>query len=712
MKKKISRSLLFCSFLCLFSFQTLYPSTVDLGKARSVAIHFLEKKHTPHPSPSLEKIAFLSSYSFHQGGTTIYHVFNLTPQGFILIAADDAVHPVLAYSFTGTWNQDDLPQGVKQWMNSYKEEILAVKNNHLLASCEISNEWSKLMQEETAPDGPELLPTSVSPLLTTTWDQTFPYNAYCPVDSNAGAAYSYHVPAGCGAVAMAQLMYYWRYPLQGNGQHCIDTVWQNYGTLCADFGNTTYAWNGMVNHPDQECAAAALLCYQAGVSINMNYGPTISLSGFSDIPVALMTNFRFSENMNLQQRGGFMYNNWISLLKSSLDQGKPVLYSGFNGGDGHIFICDGYDANNLFHFNWGWGGDYDGYFNVNNLNPGTATYNQSQSAIFTIQPDPLQYPPYCAGQTAPTTFDFGSIEDGSGPVNSYQTGADCRWLIQPTDSVSSITLHFVRFNVAPADGVEVYKGSSTTDPLIGSFTGSSLPSDLTVSSSQLLVRLISGTSATAAGFLAEYSTTAVDFCRSDTLLFSNEGELFDGSDQSLYRNNAHCLWYILPFGAQSLTLLFTEFDTEKDCDFVNVYDLVNPNPIARLSGHSNPLPPPIISATGMMLVEFVTNEMNRDTGWRANYTIEVGIANPEVNNRLTVWPNPAQDHVTVKLNQFRVGEACSYELVDAYGRVCLLGRSEQPSFDFSCQGLAPGIYYFRITCGKGRCEGKKLVLVP
>jgi hypothetical protein len=200
---------------------------------------------------------------------------------------------------------------------------------------------------------------------------------------------------------MAQVMKYWNYPASGSGFHSYNT--NNYGTLSADFGGTAYDWGSMPNTVSSSNEAVATLMYQCGVSVDMNYG--VGSQGgsgayvvTSQSPVqhcaeyALKTYFGYPNNLQGVVRANYSEDQWVNLLKSDLDASRPIVYAGFGSGGGHCFVCDGYDQNDFFHFNWGWSGYYDGYFSINALDPGgvgtgggTGGFNSGHQAIIGVQ---------------------------------------------------------------------------------------------------------------------------------------------------------------------------------------------------------------------------------------------------------------------------------------------------------------------------------------
>ncbi|PLX08480.1 MAG: hypothetical protein C0596_06380 [Marinilabiliales bacterium] len=226
---------------------------------------------------------------------------------------------------------------------------------------------------------------------------------------------------------MAQIMKFWNYPTTGTGFHSYNH--DQYGTLSANFAATTYDWSSMPNNINGANTAVATIMYHCGVAVEMGYGPTSSgsyviISG-SPTPeqcseYAFKTYFGYDPT-TLQglKRDNYSDSNWINILKTDLNARRPIQYAGFGQG-GHTFVCDGYDNNDYFHMNWGWGGYCDGFFTLDALNPGTGgtgagagTYNEGQQALIGIQPVP--------GSVISTINLFSSISISPNPVNFAQS---------------------------------------------------------------------------------------------------------------------------------------------------------------------------------------------------------------------------------------------------------------------------------------------------
>ena len=224
---------------------------------------------------------------------------------------------------------------------------------------------------------------------------------------------------------------------------------------------------------------------------------------------------------------------------------------------------------------------------------------------------------YCGFATLTTSS--GTITDGSGG-NNYSNMSNCKWLIQPSAAgVNSITLNFSAFNTENGyDSIIVYDGSDYWAPVLGSFTGTSLPPSVTSTGCEMFIRFISDESVTAPGFSANYTTNIP--CSGQTNLTAASGSITDGSGANDYGCSADCKWLIQPSGATSITLNFTSFSTENGYDFVKIYDgSTTASPLlGSYSGTS--LPPTQTSSGGSMLVHFTSDGSVQQGGFSANYT--------------------------------------------------------------------------------------------
>ena len=231
---------------------------------------------------------------------------------------------------------------------------------------------------------------------------------------------------------------------------------------------------------------------------------------------------------------------------------------------------------------------------------------------------------YCSGTTT-LTASSGSFDDGSG-VNNYGNNADCKWLVQPTGA-ASVMLSFSAFDLIGQDAVTVYDGATTTANILGTFTGSTLPSSVASTQGIMLVHFTSNASSTDPGWAASYtSASTTSFCSGTTTLTASSGSFADGSASVNYAANSDCKWLIQPSGATSISLSFSAFDTESNYDLVKVYDGSTTSATQLGSFSGSTLPSSVTSNGGTMLVHFTSDGSVNKAGWDASYTSASGTA--------------------------------------------------------------------------------------
>ena len=581
---------------------------------------------------------------------TSYYVCDMLPAGFVVISAADNVIPVLAYSFEENYlEESDLPDGFLTWMNHYEQQIEFAVENNTIPSVATVSEWKRLLSYnfEISNDIKSL--QSVEPLLVSRWNQDSPYNSWCPIDPAGPGGRCY---AGCVATAIGQLLYYYRYPQQGQGSYTY--THPEYGTISANFGTTTYNWAFMPSAISKRNNSIGELLFHQGVSVDMDYGPDGSGMWNHKAAYSLKTHFRYGPETQYFFRDSVSI-DWDSLLVTNLDQRKPLYYAGWAGvqsTSGHAFVCDGYQPGNYYHFNWGWGGSQDGYFYTANLTPGGNNFNFAQEVI-PLFPDTLQntYPIYCQGLTTLTEL-RGSVEDGSGWFN-YQNNASCSWLIAPQDSeydsVKNVKLTFLKFDTdSGGDTLFVYDGSDASSPLIGSFSGNTIPEVITSDGNKVYLEFHSNSAIAKEGWQFDYESIFPVYCSGITTMTENSGSIEDGSGDKKYINNSMCRWKIMPDDGMPVTFYFTSFETYDSIDIVKVYDLQTQEVLGIFSGDQ--LPPSITANSGKMMILFITNNTGNAQGWSGVYsTSGVGLAETDPCAFPTrVYPNPGNGQITIE----------------------------------------------------------------
>ncbi|MFA5782996.1 MAG: C10 family peptidase, partial [Bacteroidales bacterium] len=598
MKRKIQITA--CFIFILFCFNSVFAKKVEIKLAEQVALNFYLERFNAINHSGLKTVSISERYTVKDNSENVYYIFNIGNNGFIIVSADDVVYPILGYSFESTYSEQNQPPQFIYWMDTYKQQISNAIKSKLSSTAEIDSEWFRL-KVKADEFSPEKETKAVTPLLFSTWDQGDCYNDLCPLDA-ASSTGNGRVWAGCVATAIAQVMYYYRYPLQGQGSHSY-TPWSgNYGTLSANFGTATYDWNAMTNSCAGTNNAIATLLYHCGVSVNMDYGPDGSSANTSDAVNTLPNYFKYSSNIQDVYKNFYSTSDWENLIRTELDNKRPVLYSGFDPSppySGHAFVCDGYQGTNYFHFNWGWSGYYNGYFYLSSLNPGGNDLSSGQEAVIGIYPG-SGYPYNCTGTKTLTSL-VGSFEDGSGPSN-YQNNSDCGWLIAPA-CVVHINLFFDDFSTeAVNDVMTIYDGSNASAPVLATVSGTNFPSSVSSTGPTMFIKFTTNGSNTSSGWQVSYTTTFPTYCGITTLNAASN-TFTDGSGNCNYNNSAVCQWRLEPTNAGSVTLHFIDFNTEPVNDFVKIVDPVTSTVLATYSGPN--IPASVTSNSGKMLIYFV-----------------------------------------------------------------------------------------------------------
>ena len=297
--------------------------------------------------------------------TEPFYVFNATEGGYVIVSGVDCTREILGYSQTGTLDLESLPANLQWWLDEYARQIDA------LGTSTIAVKPFRLSEVSAIP-----------PLIHTKWSQREPYNYMCP--DGSGKDYyemEYNINnrcvTGCVATAMAQVMNYWQWP-----ESCpalkpyITERTEKYTTifLVKNLPSTTFKWNLMKDYysyadtGDAADAVAELMRY-CGQSVKMNYGTSGSPAYSNKLKEALVETFNYNPNIESIYRKNYNLDEWENIIYNELAGGRPVLYSGEDGDDGHAFVVDGYSSDGLFHVNLGWGGYQDDYFVLSVADP-------------------------------------------------------------------------------------------------------------------------------------------------------------------------------------------------------------------------------------------------------------------------------------------------------------------------------------------------------
>ena len=322
-----------------------------------------------------------------------FYIFNANNnKGYVIVSGDDRTTQILGYSDNGNFDPDNVPVNMQEWLDYYAQQISSLDMLGVTG------------QNFTTPN-----PTrnSISPLITSHWDQAGPYWNHCPefmdIDEN-GDTVGELAYTGCVATSMAQIMNYYKHPMRCSQlipSYIVTFYWhEEYGAFETDpLDPIFFDWDNMRDNytgaeTEAEKDAVAWLMLYAGCAAHMQYGLNASSTSDPYIPTAL--NEYFNYDAKLVYRSDYDQKDWEEMIYQELAAGRPTIYNGRAGsGGGHSFICDGYAYGDYYHINWGWGGLGDGYFVLSVLNPyaggiGAASssegYNIDQTAVIGIQP--------------------------------------------------------------------------------------------------------------------------------------------------------------------------------------------------------------------------------------------------------------------------------------------------------------------------------------
>lgn len=342
-----------------------HAANVDENAARLAASNFI-KCHSATAS-TLKAPALADLKLTHAEASTVdpsanaYYAFNIEGGGFIIVSGDDRVSQVLGYSDKGRLDIDNLPENLLGLLDDYKRQIEYLQAHPSLK-----------VPRRRIGDSYEVI---VEPMITTTWGQQMPYYLQCPV-----ATTGQHCKVGCSGVQMAQICYYWQYPVNCGpleSYYCsrllvtldeLPMTTFDYSKMLHSYCHWDYDLGVEVQdtYTEEQVQEVAKLCRYVGQAAKMNYGPSGSASN-ANMKMAAMKTLGYNPNAkNLSRTAAYTTASWEGLMRAELDAGRPIMYGAKNAAaatsTSHAFIIDGYDSNGYFHINMGWYGHGDGWY--------------------------------------------------------------------------------------------------------------------------------------------------------------------------------------------------------------------------------------------------------------------------------------------------------------------------------------------------------------
>jgi hypothetical protein len=418
---------------------TMSAGVVTIDEALQKAQDFMARHHSMGTTGKLRLVQQKNALQQAEGQMDCkYYIFNQgTDEGFVIVSADDRTEPILGYADAGTFDEQYIPDNMRQWLRDYTEQI------QQLDVCGIED----CLTASAVPTGRQY----IQPMLMTRWGQDTPYNNFCPIDSTNAVCLT-----GCVATAMAQVMNYYRYPSRTTMTiPAYTTETQNIAVpaiarTTIDWDNMLPSYDGVVVNEAQIRAVATLMAL-CGFSVQMDYGSGASSAPMDEIPKAMIHYFGYDASTRQINRSGITTTQWESIIYGELVEGRPVIYRGnrdTKGKDsGHAFVIDGYDGQGYYHVNWGWTGNYNGFFLLSVLPPYVTSEEESQ----------LSNEGYCLTHQAV----IGIRHDGGGKAEALRMTSRSMELTSSTSvSRSSTSNNFP--NVSLTMGTYNFTGATNT----------------------------------------------------------------------------------------------------------------------------------------------------------------------------------------------------------------------------------------------------------
>ncbi len=425
---------------------------VSVSQAKYVGQQFVQAKF--EQARQSQDLTLVYTGVSHRGDACFY-VFNVGETGFVMVSADDLFRPIVGYSSEGAFDAENINPELNYMLN----ELIAGRSGRTgQAAPMVKAEWDLVMASGNliSRNGGR----ADTYLVQTKWNQDSPYNYYAPAATGGPGGRAY---AGCCATAMSQVMKFWNHPTQGQGTHSYTYAGH---THSVNFGTTTYDWENMPasinnNSPQEQIEAVALLMYHCGVSVNMMFEGDGSGAYSQDVPPAISNYFRYTNQAVLRNRDSYSYANWSNMLKEQFDMGWPVYYHGQDpnpDGGGHAFVCDGYNDADLFHFNWGWSGSGDGWFDFDAID-----FNTSDGALINFVPTEVY------NNTAMAPVNLNVV-----PADNYQLSATISWT-NPSKTLNNTSLSSIDQIVVTRNGEIFYTEDNVTPGASMTITDNSVP---------------------------------------------------------------------------------------------------------------------------------------------------------------------------------------------------------------------------------------------
>ena len=338
---------------------------VTPSMARATANDFIKYHHTASPgsinAPATADLVLAHAEPSEKvPNANVYYVFNIKGGGFVIVAGEDHAAPVLGYSDKGRIDLNNMSESLQVMLDRYKDEV-----EYLLThDVDAPKTFNQSFKEPTV---------IVEPMTKTTWGPEDPYNYQCPM---LKGKYS---RIGCVGVCMAQVIYFWKFPLSCDSLprywasrlnayvEALPATTFDYSKMILSYSHWDFDKSKVIldEYTEEQGYEVAKLCRYCGQATQMNYSPTGSTPNIAGGKLKAMIKFGYNSKAKSINQDNYEEDVWKGLLRAEINAGRPVMYTGYGASAaaiGHAFIIDGYDDEEYFHMNMGWYGVNDGWY--------------------------------------------------------------------------------------------------------------------------------------------------------------------------------------------------------------------------------------------------------------------------------------------------------------------------------------------------------------
>jgi uncharacterized protein (TIGR02145 family) len=409
MKAKITLTI--CFLLLVFANQ-LIAAKIDSISAKKIAIAYYYEAYAFSKGISYESLqAHIQDVQQSADGNPLLYFVNIDPTGYLIVSGDDRAYPVLSYSTSEKWSDESLtllPPAALDIIDGYTQQMEIIIRSNVVQSDEIRELWNFYAAFEKGSRVSTRATGELEALGNLQWSQRQFYNDMCPetggIHPTGNAIYGNRCPAGCVALAMAQIMRYWEWPQSGESAHSYDDPENfvndpcdladpSYGEQSADFSAANYNWSNMPNTINTANNDVAQIIRHAGVAANMDYIYCASGSNINNARNAFVNHFGYAPNATvLTKTADISWFNWEKMIKAEVEALRPVYYRGTSAtGGGHALAIWAYEEVSSyfkFKFNWGWAGtNNDTWYTLRTITgEDLINYSNNQSVIQGLYP--------------------------------------------------------------------------------------------------------------------------------------------------------------------------------------------------------------------------------------------------------------------------------------------------------------------------------------